>query len=488
MKRGIAILVSLSALLTVAYFTWSKWAIRHETLTFYDASRDNRPVAVDIAVRWDKEMQANAGMIKLPVAILNHGNTVKFTEYSFLANVFATRGYMAISIQHDLPTDAPMVTKVGELYVGRLPQIQRGIANIRFAASEMKNVQPNADYDHLTMVGHSMGGDISAYFAKMYPDQMKKLVTLDNLRVPFMTEGKFKILSFRSKDPVFKTDPGVLPDEEVREKAGITVVHTGFQHNDMRDTGPDAAKASIQDMLDKFLVDESPLKPVETKPSASEDISAFVAKARAMSPNTAGAKGRLVFALDATMSRQPTWDMACALQADMFREAAALGSLDIRLVYYRGFNECRATGWISDSAQLAKLMSRIDCRGGNTQIGKVLSEARREATASGVRAVVFVGDAMEERVDDLCAKAGELGLLKVPVFMFQEGHDLVAEQAFREIARLTGGAWCRFDPGAAAQLRELLRAAAAYAAGGRQALLAMSKTGSGAAKLLGQMK
>ena len=142
-----------------------------------------------------------------------------------------------------------------------------------------------------------------------------------------------------------------------------------------------------------------------------------------MSPHAAGAKGRLVFALDATMSRQPTWDMACALQADMFREAASLGSLDIRLVYYRGFNECRASGWISDSAQLAKLMSKIDCRGGNTQIGKVLSEARREAVASGVRAVVFVGDAMEENVDELCAKAGELGLLKVPVFMFQEGHD-----------------------------------------------------------------
>jgi len=220
-------------------------------------------------------------------------------------------------------------------------------------------------------------------------------------------------------------------------------------------------------------------------PSASEDIAAFVAKARAMSPHAAGAKGRLVFALDATMSRQPTWDMACALQADMFREAAAL---DIRLVYYRGLNECRATGWISDSAQLARLMGKIDCRGGNTQIGKVLSEARREAVASAVRAVVFVGDAMEEAVDELCAKAGELGLLKVPVFMFQEGHDDVAEQAFREIARLTGGAWCRFDPGAAAQLRELLRAAAAYAAGGREALRLMSKTGSGAAKLLGQMK
>ena len=147
-----------------------------------------------------------------------------------------------------------------------------------------------------------------------------------------------------------------------------------------------------------------------------------------MSPHAAGARGRLVFALDATMSRQPTWDMACALQADMFREAAALGSLDIRLVYYRGLNECRASGWISDSAQLARLMGKIDCRGGNTQIGKVLSEARREAVASGVRAVVFVGDAMEEAIDDLCAKAGELGLLKVPVFMFQEGHDAVAEQ------------------------------------------------------------
>jgi hypothetical protein len=226
----------------------------------------------------------------------------------------------------------------------------------------------------------------------------------------------------------------------------------------------------------------------EASPSASEDIAAFVAKARAMSPHAPGARGRLVFALDATMSRQPTWDMACALQADMFREAAALGSLDIRLVYYRGLNECRASGWISDTAQLAKLMARIDCRGGNTQIGKVLSEARREAAASAVRAVVFVGDAMEEKVDDLCRKAGELGLLKVPVFMFQEGHDGVAEQAFREIARLTGGAWCRFDPGAAAQLRELLRAAAAYAAGGREALLRLSKTGSGAAKLLGQMK
>src|SRR5271154_6078263 len=143
MKRGICVLASLGALATVGYFTVSKWAIRHETITFYDAERNNRPVAVDIAVRRDKELQANAGMIRLPVAILNHGNTVKFTEYSFLANVFAARGFIAISIQHDLPTDPPMVTKVGQLYVGRQPQYLRGVANIRFAVEEMKKIQPN---------------------------------------------------------------------------------------------------------------------------------------------------------------------------------------------------------------------------------------------------------------------------------------------------------------------------------------------------------
>ena len=160
-----------------------------------------------------------------------------------------------------------MVTKPGELYVGRLPQIQRGVANIHFAIEEMKKLQPNADYDKVTMVGHSMGGDISMYFAKEYPDEIKKVVTLDNLRVPFLTDGKFKILSFRSKDTQFKPDPGVVPDDEQCEQSGITVVNTGFQHNDMRDTGPDAAKSSIQSMLDKFLddSDKSELKPVPTK-------------------------------------------------------------------------------------------------------------------------------------------------------------------------------------------------------------------------------
>ena len=221
MKRGITVLVSVGALFTVGYFTAVKWAIRNETLTFYDASRDNRPVAVDIAVRRDKEMQANAGMIELPVAVLNHGNTVKFTEYSFLANVFAARGYLSISIQHDLPTDPPMVTKVGELYVGRQPQYLRGVANIKFALEEMKKAQPNADYDHLTVVGHSAGADISMYFARLHPELVKKVVALDNLRVPFVTSGKFKILSFRSKDPQSRPIPASFREKSSATRRGL---------------------------------------------------------------------------------------------------------------------------------------------------------------------------------------------------------------------------------------------------------------------------
>lgn len=263
MKRGLIILLAVCAVAVTGYFTASKWLIRHETLSFYDATRD-RPVDVDIAIRRDKEMQANAGMLTLPVAIVNHGNTVKYTEYSFLANVLAARGYMAVSIQHDLPRDAPLVTKVGELYVGRLPVYERGIANIEFAITQMKKIQPHADYGHLTMVGHSNGGDIAMYFAKLHPDEVKKLVTLDNLRVPFMTDGRFKILSFRSKDPNFKADPGVVPDDDQCEQSGITVVQTGYQHTDMSDRGPEKVKESIQNTLNKFLSDDSTLKPVNT--------------------------------------------------------------------------------------------------------------------------------------------------------------------------------------------------------------------------------
>ena len=192
-------------LVTSAYFTASKWAIRHETISFYDPDRNNRLVAVDIAVRRDKEMQANAGLITLPIAILNHGNTVKNTEYLFLANAFAAHGYLAVSPQHDLATDPPMVTAVGEPYVGRLPQIQRGVANIKFAIEQIRKVQPHADYQKVTLVGHSMGGDISMYFAKQYPDEIKTVVTLDNLRVPLLSNGKFKI--FRSAPRIRSSRP-----------------------------------------------------------------------------------------------------------------------------------------------------------------------------------------------------------------------------------------------------------------------------------------
>jgi hypothetical protein len=224
--------------------------------------------------------------------------------------------------------------------------------------------------------------------------------------------------------------------------------------------------------------------------STRSEIDAFLAQVKSLAPSTAaGQRGRLVFALDATMSRQPTWDTACKLQADMFREADAIGGLDIQLVYYRGLSECRASRWVAQAAQLGALMERIDCRGGHTQIGKVIAHARRETESLKVQALVFVGDAMEEKLDDLCHAAGGLGLLGVPAFMFQEGDDPVAERAFREIARLTRGAYCRFDPGAAHQLAELLRAVAAYAAGGMRALADLSaRRHAGALKLIEQMR
>src|SRR5689334_7890600 len=237
--------------------------------------------------------------------------------------------------------------------------------------------------------------------------------------------------------------------------------------------------------MDKDRSQQTPA-PVSSKP----EIDAFVERVRALGPSTAqGKRGRLIFALDATMSRQPTWDTACTLQAEMFREAASVGGLDIQLVYFRGFNECRHSAWIAGSEKLAELMSRIDCRGGQTQIGKVLRHAREEQAEQKVQAMVFVGDAMEESIDHLCQLAGELGLLGVPVFMFQEGSDAVAESAYREIARLSRGAYCRFDTGSAHQLGELLRAVAAYAAGGIKALADLSaKRSSGAQKLLAQLK
>jgi hypothetical protein len=281
MKRGLTIAIAVAVFAAGAYFSFSKWAVRHETVDLYDAER-GRPISVDVAVRRDAEMRAMAGMKTLPVAIVNHGNTVKNTEYSFLANVLALRGYLVLSIQHDLATDAPLVTKVGELYVGRLPVYERGVANILFAVNEMKKRMAYADYDKLMMVGHSNGGDISMFFAKEYPDMIRRVVTLDNLRVPFLTNAKFKILSFRSKDPNFVPDPGVVPDDAECVKDGIEVIKTGAQHTDMSDRGPDAVKEKIQNALDQFLSDESDLRAVETHkldipPPSSRDHQAAMA-------------------------------------------------------------------------------------------------------------------------------------------------------------------------------------------------------------------
>ena len=265
MKRGIAVLACGCALAGGIYFAISKWGIRHETLDFFDAARQ-RPVAVDLAVRRDYEMKADAGYWKLPVAIISNGNTVKNTEYSFLANVLAARGYLVASVQQDLPTDPPLMTKVGLPYVGRREVYERGEANILFVLQALKKLQPNADYNHLTLVGHSNGGDISMFCAKRHPELVSKVITLDNLRVPFVLSDKLKILSFRSKDPNFKTDPGVLPTAQQAKAEGIDIVHTEFQHTEMSDRGPDSVKGRIQATLDRFLSDSatSELAPVNT--------------------------------------------------------------------------------------------------------------------------------------------------------------------------------------------------------------------------------
>lgn len=213
------------------------------------------------------------------------------------------------------------------------------------------------------------------------------------------------------------------------------------------------------------------LKP-KTEPEARSsrgEIDAFLAQAKSVTP-TPGRRGRLIFALDATMSRQPTWDSAMQIQAEMFNEAGKIGGLDVQLLYYRGFGECRASRWVGDTKALSGLMTGIEVRGGHTQIGKVLTHARKETNRQRVQAMVFIGDAFEEDADAVCARAGQLGLLGVPVFVFQEGRDAKVERVFREIARLTKGAYARFDQNAAGELAALLRAVAAYAAGGHKAL------------------
>jgi len=222
-------------------------------------------------------------------------------------------------------------------------------------------------------------------------------------------------------------------------------------------------------------------------PSASSgaEIDAFLRKVAATpSVRAEGGRGRLIFAMDATASREPTWDRASHIQAEMFQETAALGGLDIQLVYYRGFGEFDAGPWISDAERMLRRMTGVFCLAGQTQIAKVLKHAIAETKREKVAALVFVGDCLEEDIDRLGNLAGELGLLGVPCFMFHEGGDAVAAKAFGQIARLSGGAFCRFDAGSPRQLRDLLSAVAVYAAGGRKALADYSERHGGVVRQL----
>jgi hypothetical protein len=265
MRRAFAILACLCVLAAGEYFAVSKWAIRHETLNLYDATRQ-RPVSVDLAVRRDYEMKAENGFQKLPIAVISNGNTVKNTEYSFLADVLAARGYLVASIQQDLPTDPPLMTRVGMPYVGRRGVYMRCEANIMFVLGELQKRYPHAEFDHLTLVGHSNGGDVSMYVANQHPELVSKVITLDNLRVPFVISKSLKILSFRSKDPHFLTDPGVLPSPAQAKRDGIDIINTGALHTQLSDRGPDSVKVKIQATLDKFLRDTavSDLTPADT--------------------------------------------------------------------------------------------------------------------------------------------------------------------------------------------------------------------------------
>ncbi|MGQ0676251.1 MAG: VWA domain-containing protein, partial [Rhodospirillales bacterium] len=223
-------------------------------------------------------------------------------------------------------------------------------------------------------------------------------------------------------------------------------------------------------------------KKLPQAPGADAAVAEFLKKVASVPQRAPSAgRGRLIVALDATASREPTWDRACQIQAEMFQVTAALGGLDVQLAYYRGLGDFDASPWVADAAGLAQRMAAVRCLGGQTQIVRVLGHALGETAARKVNALVFVGDCMEEDIDALSRAAGALGLKGVPCFMFQEGDDPVAERAFQQVAKLTGGAWCRFDAGSAAQQRELLRADAVFAAGGRAALADHGKRSGGMA-------
>jgi hypothetical protein len=239
---------------------------------------------------------------------------------------------------------------------------------------------------------------------------------------------------------------------------------------------------------DSAMSDKGPDKDDKSQLPASAknaEVDAFLRKVAAMpAARPASGRGKLIFAMDATASREPSWDHACKIQGEMFEATGALGGLDVQLVFYRGFNECKASKWLSSAQSLHGAMRAVFCMGGETQIARVLRHALKAAEIQKVGALVFVGDAMEEKLDELCGLAGQLGLLGVPVFVFHEGSDAAAARAFKDIARLSHGAYCRFDANSAGELRALLGAVAAYAAGGHRALANYSKNAGGSALLL----
>lgn len=219
------------------------------------------------------------------------------------------------------------------------------------------------------------------------------------------------------------------------------------------------------------------------------EVDAFLRQVAAAPVPARAGGGRLIFALDATASRQPTWDRACHLQAEMFGATAALGGLAIQLCYFRGFNEFHATPWLSDAATLVQRMTGVMCVAGQTQMARVLRHAIAEAKAARVGALVYVGDCMEEDAATITDLAGQLGLLGVPAFVFQEGDDPVTRPVFQQVARLTKGAYARFDAGSAKVLRDLLMGAAVYSAGGHKALAEFArKAGGEVARLTSQVR
>ncbi len=210
--------------------------------------------------------------------------------------------------------------------------------------------------------------------------------------------------------------------------------------------------------------------------AACTDIDAFLEKVAATPPTKpAGRPGRLLFAIDATASREPTWDMACQIQSEMFASTDTIGGLQVQLAFYRGFGEMKVTRWLNTADELVSRMVKVRCLAGRTQIRKLLRHALKETQSQKVDALVFVGDVVEEDIDELGHVAGQLGLVGTPVFVFHEGGELISRRAFEQIAKLSGGAYCPFDAGSGQQLRELLSAVAVFSTGGRRALAELGK-------------